>query len=331
MNRIRIALIGAGAIAADHARSLSRIRAVSGLIIWDPDASRTTALAQACGGTVAKTLPAAADSADVLWICSPPFARLDAIKTACRRRIPIFCEKPIALEMKTAGAIRRAVRQAGITFFMGQSGRFAAFGTQMKKLVEQGAIGAPRMLWSTRLGYLDRKRTPAWRMDDKLGGGTLVELGIHELDFIRWIGGGATHVAARAAAKDGFQHSVSGIGSLADGAAFRLDVSWASPRYLWQRGVEGDEGSLFFDDSAVREVRLLRPGKSPRVFRLENWLDERTGENTALRNQARDVIARILDGQPPAVSLEDGAANLATALAIRKAAARGTTVKVTAG
>lgn len=331
MKSLRIGLVGAGAIAMDHANSLKRLRTVKSLAVFDPDVSRAKALGAAHGATPCASLRELSEASDVFWICTPPFARAEAIAEACRSGLPIFCEKPLAVDSRGLASVMRCVARAKVPSFMGQSGRFAAFGLKMKELVDAGAIGTPRIAWSTRLGWLDPAKTPAWRMDDQLGGGILIELGIHEIDFLRWVAGDVVDVAACAASKDGFQHSVSALGSFASGAAFRLDMSWASPRYLWQRGVEGDEGSLLFDDMRVCEVALLRAGKNPRIFRVENWLDARTGENTALRNQARDVVARVVSGQAPLVTLEQGADAVRVALAMRKAAASGRTVQVGSG
>ncbi|MCC7519012.1 MAG: Gfo/Idh/MocA family oxidoreductase [Verrucomicrobiae bacterium] len=328
MKKLVIGLAGAGGIARDHANSLSRLPGVKGLAVFDPDRTRAEELAALHGGRSVGSLRELAAACNLLWICTPPFVRLAAVREACRQGIPIFCEKPLGLTIAECEAVRREVRAARIPFFMGQSGRYAAFGRKMKDLVEEGAIGRPWMAWSTRLGWLDPARSPAWRLDDRRGGGTLIEIGVHEIDFIRWTCGDFVRVSAEASSRGNFQHTVSAVGTLRGGRIARLDVSWADPRYLWQRGVEGEEGSLFFDDARVREIILHRAGKEPRVFRIENWKDERTGENIALRSQAREVVECLFSGRKPTVTIEDGAAAVTTALAMRKAARLGRTVAV---
>ena len=269
MNKFHVGIVGAGLIAKDHANSLKRNPLVRSLTFFDVDNRRAQGAAAHHGACVARSVRELVSCSDVVWICTPPFARKEAITEACRARKAIFCEKPLAVSEPDLHFVEKAVKKARVPFFMGQSGRYSDFFQKMKDLVDHDAIGEPTMVWSTRLGYLDPKKQPAWRFDDMLGGGVLIELGVHELDFIRWIGGEWESVSAVASSRilnpGKFQDTVQAIGTLRGGVLARLDIGWANPRYLWQRGVEGAQGSLFFDDSRAREVQLFRPGKKPTI------------------------------------------------------------------
>ena len=332
MKKLQIGLIGAGGIGKDHARCFVRNRGVKGITFFDADNSRAQAAANEFGGTVAKTVRAAVDASDLVWICTPPFARREAITAACAAGKPIFCEKPLALSETDLRFVEGAVAKARVPFFMGQSGRYSYFFQKMKELVKAGAIGSVTNVWSTRLGYLDPKVNAPWRFDDKLGGGVLIELGVHELDFIRWIGGEYVSVAAVASSRilrpGKFQDSFEGIATLRGNVMARLTISWANPRYLWQRGIEGEEGSLLFDDARVREVHLLRPGKKPTIHRTGDWMDHKTKENLSLKEQVIDVFEALAKGRKPTVALSDGAAAVRAALAMRESAKSGRTVKL---
>jgi predicted dehydrogenase len=167
-------------------------------------------------------------------------------------------------------------------------------------------------------------------LDDKKGGGVIIELGVHEIDFIRWIGGEWQSVYARGSsqiiAPGRFQEAVSAVGVLSNDVTARLDVSWASPRYLWQRSVEGTEGSLFFDDSCIEQVALHRAGKEPEIFAVGGWQDENTKENLSLREQAKSVLNSLQSKSTPQVTLRDGKAAVEVALAIRESARSGKVV-----
>ena len=330
MKRFRIGVVGAGLIARDHALSLRRMPEVEALSFFDAAPERAAQLAAEFGGRVASDLDELVAGCDVVWICTPPFARRAAIEAACAAGRAIFCEKPLALSAADAAWIQHTVRAAGVPFFMGQSNRFLAVFRQMKALLDAGEIGTPTSIWSTRLGWLDAAASPAWRLDDAKGGGVLVELGIHEIDFIRWLSGDWQSVYARGAsaviAPGRFLEAASGIGTLQNGLTARLDVSWASPRYLWQRGVEGTTGSLFFDDRRITQIELNRFGKEPQLFPVGNWQDEQTGENLSLREQAHTVLRTLAENGAPPVTLEDGLAALQVALAIRKSVQSGAVI-----
>lgn len=327
MNSFHIGLVGAGGIARDHANSLKRFPNVRGITLFDTDAKRAADLAARDGARVARSMRELVQESDIVWICTPPFGRRDAILEACRARKPIFCEKPLGITGGELAFVAREVRKARVPFFMGQSGRYSDFFVRMKGLVKKGAIGRPTMVWSTRLGYLDPRTAAPWRLDDKLGGGTVIELGVHEIDFMRWIAGEFESVSAvgssRILVPGKFQDSLVSVGRMTGGVVARLDISWANPRYLWQRGVEGEEGSLFFDDSRVTEVLLNRPGKPPAIFKTDTWQDVHTKENLSLRDQNAAVLKALAKGSKPPVTIQDGAAAVRAALAMRESARTG--------
>ena len=334
MRKFHVGIVGAGLIAKDHANSLTRSPLVRSVSFFDTDGARAQEAARQFRTRGAETIRQLVSENDLIWICTPPFGRRDAITEACRAGKAIFCEKPLGISEADLRFVERAVHKARVPFFMGQSGRYSSFFRKMKELVAGGAIGRLTQVWSTRLGYLDPKRQPAWRFDDKLGGGVLIELGVHELDYIRWIAGDWARVSAVASSRilrpGRFQEAVEGIGELRGGAMARLTISWANPRYLWQRGVEGETGSIFFDDCRVREVHLLRPGKKPVIHRTGDWKDHRTNENLSFKEQTAAVLHALARGKKPEVTLEDGAAAVRAAVAMRESAKTGRVVRVQA-
>jgi myo-inositol 2-dehydrogenase/D-chiro-inositol 1-dehydrogenase len=333
MNKFRIGIAGAGIISRDHALSLGRMPNVSQIAFYDFDGSRAEALAAQFEAGVASSLQELIAGCDILWVCTPPFAHREAIEAACAAGRAVFCEKPLGFSHEDCTAIAAAVQASGIPFFMGQSGRYATFFMKMKELVTAGAIGEPRLIWSTRLGHFDPATVPPWRVDDRKSGGLMIEFGVHELDFMGWIGGAWRDVYARSSSLMGhpnFQDTVSAVGALQSGVTMRLDVSGGSPRYLWQRGIEGTAGSLLFDDVNVKEITLNRLGKSPEKIESGDWQDPATGENLSLRDQSIAVLDALDSGSPPPVSLQEGWAAVRAALAVQQSARTGKVVHIAA-
>jgi predicted dehydrogenase len=323
MKSFRIGLIGAGIIAREHALSLVRNKRVASLGIYDADPKRAARFSLDFRAMTARSTDELIDRSDIVWVCSPPSYHVDAIRRACSAGKAIFCEKPLALTLADARAIRDAVKRAKVPFFMGHSNRFNVAFIRMKEIADRGDLGDLTAIWSQRTGYLDRKVHPAWRFDDKLSGGVIVELGIHELDFSRWVGGDWKQVYATgsdATLNPGkFQDTATATGPFRRAGAARVHVSWSQPRYLWQRGIDGTRGSLFWDDSDYNHVHLLRAGRKPKLYPLglTFWKDKETGENFSLRDQAHAVLAALEAGKPAPVTLGDGLEAIKLALAIR--------------
>lgn len=334
MKKIKVGILGAGLIAEEHAISLSAIGAVKEILVFDVDAARAEKMARKFSATVAASQDALIGECDLVWICTPPAFHLAAIEAAADAGKPIFCEKPLAHTAEEAKKIRTLVKRRKLVFHMGQSGRYSKSFAMMKQAVERGDVGDVRQVWSVRQGRLDVKSTPAWRMDDRASGGVAVELGVHEIDFINWIAGPPRAVTARG---DGrlvgkkFTDTVSALGDLKGGATARLDLCWAHPRYLWQRGVDGSAGSLVFDDAQFNAFTLHIPGKKPKVIRTgeTDWKNWDTGENLTFRAQDRAVVLAVRKGEKPAVTVDDGYDAVRVAAAINESVKAGKPVKVT--
>lgn len=333
MKSLKIGIVGAGLIADQHAISLSAIRSVKQLAFFDADAKRASNLARKYEGVAAQSLDDLVSETDLLWICTPPAFHMQAIVAAVDAKKPIFCEKPLGHTLDEANAIRTLIVRSKTPFYMGQSGRYSKCFRMIHKAVAKGDIGKPHNVWSIRQGYLNPKATPAWRMDDRKSGGAVVELGVHEIDFINWIAGpwksvvahGSSHLVGKK-----FTDTVSTLGTLQSGGTARIDLSWSNPRYLWQRGVDGEEGSIFFDDSVFNAFEIHRPGRKVRIVTTgeKDWKDPETGENLSFRAQNRTIIKAVLAGTAPEVTLDDGLAAVRVGHAIRSAVRSGQPVKV---
>jgi len=331
--KVSVGIVGTGLIGRDHALSLARSAKVSTLRIFDADAARAAKVAGEVNAQTASSLKELIDQSDIVWICSPPFAHLPIVKAICKAGKPMFCEKPLAHSLADAKAIRAAVKKARVPLFMGHSGRYTGAFILMHKLVQQGVVGDPTLIWSHGTGYLDPKKSVAWRLQDKMSGGAIVELGVHEIDFINWIGGDWKSVAAIGSSHlvgPKFQDTVNAIGTLKNGAHARIDLGWANPRYLWQRGIDGTDGGMIFDDSAFREIVLHRPGKKVRKWFTKDtdYMDRKTGENLSLRAQDADILNALIKGDKPPVDIDDGFAAVNVAFAIRESSKTGKTVQV---
>ncbi|NEA06581.1 Gfo/Idh/MocA family oxidoreductase, partial [Streptomyces sp. SID10116] len=111
---MRIGLIGTGRIGSFHAAALSRHPDVTSLVIADADPERATALAARTGAT---EVPSADDvfatGVDAVVITAATSAHAELIGRAARAGLPVFCEKPIALDLPGTLAALAEVEAAG--------------------------------------------------------------------------------------------------------------------------------------------------------------------------------------------------------------------------
>ncbi|MYV45500.1 Gfo/Idh/MocA family oxidoreductase [Streptomyces sp. SID2888] len=182
---MRIGLIGAGRIGTFHAATLSRHREVGSLIVTDVDPARARGLADRLGETAAPGVEEIFTwGVDAVVITAATVAHADLIGRAARSGLPVFCEKPIALDLPGTLAALAEVDTAGTILQMGFQRRFDAGYTAAREAVHSGRLGR---LHTVRATTADRTPPPAEYLP--LSGGMYRDCLIHDFDMVRWVTG----------------------------------------------------------------------------------------------------------------------------------------------
>jgi predicted dehydrogenase len=131
---------------------------------------------------------------DVVFICTPTkFHKEYVVKAAAAGR-DIFCEKPMATNLKDAEDMLHTVEKARVKAQVGLVMRFDPLLNYSKHIIEDSKekIG-PAMnfvLIDDQFFPIRGQYQSTWRKDkDITGGGTLIEHSIHDVDFMRWFFG----------------------------------------------------------------------------------------------------------------------------------------------
>ncbi|MEU6818028.1 Gfo/Idh/MocA family oxidoreductase [Streptomyces sp. NPDC046860] len=182
---MRIGVIGTGRIGTIHANTLSRHREVGSLILTDSDPLRAQELAHRLGETAAPSVEEVFHwGVDAVVITTATAAHAELIGRAARSGLPVFCEKPIALDLPGTLHALAEVAAAGTVLQMGFQRRFDA-----------GYVGAREAVRSGRLGRLHTVRaltsdqSPPPREWLPLSGGLFRDTLIHDFDVLRWVTG----------------------------------------------------------------------------------------------------------------------------------------------
>lgn len=288
---MRIGFLGAGLIATYHSKSL---RASGEDVTWagvfDPGSERADAFARASGATRCATEAEVLDGCDAVYVCTWTSEHPRLVALAAERGLPVFCEKPLAVDLATARDMAATVAAAGITNQVGlvlrRSPAFA---------LARALLRAPEAGRTMTVIFRDDQFLPVrgmygstWRADvDKAGAGTLLEHSIHDLDLLEHLLGPVAEVQARS----GAFHDIAGIEDLmvatlahAGGTVATLTSVWhdVAPRPSLRRveifcerrwiSLEGDwfgpvrwtdgdgsEGSVAGDDLVAAAVEAAGP------------------------------------------------------------------------
>ena len=182
---MRIGLIGTGRIGTFHARTLSADPGVSDLLVTDVDSARAAAVAADLGADHSPS-PAEllAQDLDAVVIASATSSHAGLIQSAAEKGVPVFCEKPIALDLPGTMAALRTVDEAGVLLQIGFMRRFDAGYAAARAAVRSGRLGR---LHTVRAATSDPAPPPADYIP--LSGGLYRDCLVHDFDALRWVTG----------------------------------------------------------------------------------------------------------------------------------------------
>ena len=168
---LRVGLIGAGFAAGLHAGSLAaRVGARA-----YPDHRRMLE----------------AEALDAVYVCVPPFAHGPPELDTLAHGLPLFVEKPIAIDVATAERVAAEVARRGVVTATGYHWRYL---DTVERAAELLAANPCRLL----LGWwLDKAAGPDWWLRQAGSGGQLVEQTTHLFDLARCLVGEITSVNAQ--------------------------------------------------------------------------------------------------------------------------------------
>jgi len=202
---LRIGLIGCGLIGRFHSRAISGLIRL-GLVdaryaaVCDLDEGRARSFAETAGVPWVTTVASEvidAPNIDVVYICVPTAWHKELVLRAAERGKHVFCEKPLATNLPDVEEMVAAVERAGVKAGVGLILRHSPILTVLKSLTEDPSLGRLMViiLRDDQFFPVQGHYASEWRQDRRLvGSGTLLEHSIHDLDVLRWFGGGISNV-----------------------------------------------------------------------------------------------------------------------------------------
>jgi myo-inositol 2-dehydrogenase/D-chiro-inositol 1-dehydrogenase len=182
---IRIAVIGAGLMGADHARIISEdLPGATLQFVCDMDAARAKAVAEACDAKDAVSDPEsviARSDVDAVIVASPDFTHSPLSLACIRAGKPVLSEKPLSQSSAECIGVMEAEIAAGRRFVqVGFMRRFDQSYVEMKAALDQGRIGRALMMHN----FHRNVETPA---SDFTGAMAITNSAPHEFDVVRHV------------------------------------------------------------------------------------------------------------------------------------------------
>ncbi len=193
MSKIKVAIVGTGSISGVHIKSYLALPDEFELYaLCDINESRLKAKGEKYGITRLFTdeaeMLASLPEIDAVDVCTWNAAHAPCTIMALNAGKHVFCEKPMAMNVEEAVAMKEAAEKNGKLLMIGFVRRFGRDCDILKDFIAGGTLGD---IYYAKAHYLRRNGNPGgWFGNTALsGGGPLIDLGVHVIDLARYVMG----------------------------------------------------------------------------------------------------------------------------------------------
>jgi myo-inositol 2-dehydrogenase / D-chiro-inositol 1-dehydrogenase len=182
---VRLAVVGAGRMGRTHLGALARAKGVAAVAVVEPVAAVREELA----GAGLRVWPSVDElleqgAIDGAVVAAPTDLHLELVTRLAAAGLPILCEKPCGMRPEETREAVRAAADGGVLLQVGYWRRFVPALVALRERLAAGAFGVPLL---ASCWQWDAQPPPASFRERS--GGILLDMGVHELDQIRWLTG----------------------------------------------------------------------------------------------------------------------------------------------
>ncbi len=326
MRTLRVLLVGAGSMGAEHGAALHGVPGVEIAGFVGRRKGPAEAMCRRFGGTAFRTMREGLKSRpDAVFVLTPTPTHRTLVAQAAAAGCAVLCEKPLAGTLRDAEAILATVRRTKVPFMTAHVLRWFPEFRRLRALVRDGSLGSPAVARLSRGGQFP-EGSGGWYA--RASGGPLLDLVIHDFDWLRWTFGPIDRVFARQAPRGRNPRQSFALALIRhrSGPIAHVEGAWGHGLpFRVTAEIAGSKGLAEFDSlhPAALEVHApARPGEVVRVAVPRSPLAE-----SPYRAQDLHFLECIRTGAAPLVSPDDALAALKVSLAALRSARTGKAVR----
>ena len=317
---VRAVVAGAGSMGMNHLRVLKEFSedVVELVAVAEPDEAARARVESRFGVTcyadyhemIAATKP------DLATVVVPTNLHFDVAAHILDAEVNVLVEKPIAATVEQARQLVDLADQRGVKLAVGHVERFNPAVVELKRLLDEGGLGAIFSLLARRLGPFPP------RIRDV---GVILDLATHDLDVMRYLtGSDVVHVSAETQRRvhDAHEDMVLALVRFANDAVGVLDVNWLTPTKVRELSVTGERGMYlvnyltqdlyFYENSSV--TRATWDGATTPIGVSEGAMTRLVVRKAEpLKLEYEDIFRALRTGSDVTVTGRDGLAVLEAA------------------
>lgn len=252
---LKVGILGMGGMGWFHARRYPQVPNAAIVAIADIVPERLEAkeavainlaggeavldLSQAARYPEAGQLIAEAD-VDVVDICLPTDLHAPYAIKALKAGLHVLCEKPMALSVTDCNRMIAAARAADRRLMIAQCLRFWPEYLYLQRLIVEQPLGALVSLNMSRIGGRPGWSPDNWFLDPKRSGGALLDLHIHDVDYVNAVFGmpDKLYATGRAMAEPDSYDVIHACFTYDGGPQVHIHGGWSTAQVPFQAGFD---------------------------------------------------------------------------------------------
>jgi predicted dehydrogenase len=209
---------------------------------------------------------------DVVAVCNNNGERAEAVLACTRRNINVIAEKPLAITRADYDKVRKSVLESRVSLGMLLPMRYDPPYKALRQIVADGLVGEVTQIGSQKSYKLGTR--PEWFRKRSTYGSTILWIGIHMIDLMRWTSGRefvqAAGFQSKVGPEVGDMETVSAsVFQLDNGGVAALRMDYFRPETAATHGddrvrLAGTKGVAEY--MAATGVTLITQGEKPRVL-----------------------------------------------------------------
>ncbi len=317
---MRLGLIGCGMIGSLRAAAIARLPDFRLICVADMDAPRARAVAERFGAAIETDWHALVEQKelDAVIVSTPPLFHKEMCIRALESGKHVLCEKPLARSPAECREMVDVAQRTDRVLATGFNYRFYPAIALAKRIVDSGHIGELDHVRSYAGHPGGAEFTHPWVHDaGVMGGGALVDNGIHIVDLTRYFLGEVAEVKGFATGHvwrfDGCEDNAFALLRSSSGKVGALQASWSEWRgYRFWIEVYGTRGCVraSYPPMLTQVVWVDKPGGPSRrrfyVFPILQVIERlRSHRWTSLRSLMEELraFAQAIAGQNTSLAL----------------------------
>ncbi|WP_135555898.1 Gfo/Idh/MocA family protein [Paenibacillus cymbidii] len=258
---MKIAIVGCGTMGRITSRNLAKMPGVELVAVCDVRKEMADALADAAQtrsfGDFEEMMRAV--NPDIVCVTLPTWLHKEYVLKAAALGKHVICEKPLAPTVQEGEEMIRFCAMQGVRLFVGHVVRFFPNFADIERKIAAGAIGRVGVAHTKRSGsHPGRTKAKEWYKDYAKSGGVIMDLMIHDIDFVRWVLGEVKTVYAMQRLSEGLHHALVTF-RFRSGAIVNLESCWGYPGpFATSCEFAGNKGIIRYDGAETQSLQLFR-------------------------------------------------------------------------